>query len=137
MRDFLSKNLYAIEPGLRLYTGGVTNGIEVPVRITDWGRQGAIDLLAVDKGGAFVVIECKQTYGKAAGFGQVLGYMAWLKACLTSSGRSRTRLKSPNIRGFLVCKRASPSVRLLLDNYPMFDVTVFEYEHSVDFELAC
>jgi hypothetical protein len=53
LRNYLSKNLGLIEPGLRLYEEEEITGIEFPVG----GRF--IDILAVDKEGGYVVIELK------------------------------------------------------------------------------
>jgi hypothetical protein len=84
LREHIAENLHLIEPGLRLYKEKGVTGKEVPCRVTDWGRQGAIDILAVDEQDNFVVIECKHKYGDGMAFGQLLGYMAWIKRRLSS-----------------------------------------------------
>jgi endonuclease len=57
LRNYLSKNLNRIEPGLKLYEEEEFNGIEYPVG----GRY--IDILAVDAKSAFVIIELKVSRG--------------------------------------------------------------------------
>ena len=57
LRNFLSKNLSVLEPGLRLYEEEGIKGIEFPVG----GRF--VDILALDARGAYVVIELKVSRG--------------------------------------------------------------------------
>ena len=158
MKQHFAKNLHRLEPGLRLYTEKGLSGIEVPCRITNWGRQGSIDILAVDSDGALVVVECKLKYGDAAALGQLLGYMAWFKRRLSApplpsgdEGKAQRHSAPGNrrlfpVRGFLVVKRANPILRLLIaelnswldrgtaskDSEPALPITVFEYEDSLE-----
>ena len=73
LQNFLSKNLFVIEPGLRLYEDEGINGIEFDVG----GRY--IDILAMDKNNDYVVIELKVSRGYDRVVGQILRYMAWIE----------------------------------------------------------
>jgi hypothetical protein len=53
LRNFLANNLDCVEPGLRLYQKGETNGVEFAV------DDGRIDILATDRVDRFVVFEFK------------------------------------------------------------------------------
>jgi len=72
LRDFLARNLERVESGLHLHVTPESGGIEFPV---DGGR---IDLLAVDRGGKFVVLELKLSQGRNRTLGQILYYMGWV-----------------------------------------------------------
>lgn len=119
----LVKNLDLIEPGLQLYKENGVSGVEVPCRITDWGRQGSIDILTVAKNKDVVVIECKHKYGDGMAFGQLLAYMCWIKRRLAELGDTTTK-----VRGVIVAKRANPLLRLLLDEYPDANIAVYEFQ---------
>ena len=128
MKLHYANNLHEIEPGLRLYTDQNCNGIEVPCRVTTWGRQGAIGILAIDQSGRLVVIECKHKYADAMAFGQVLGYLAWMKAWLDVRQRQGHMAKVPAVRAYIVALRASSMLRFLMMAYPEYDITLFETE---------
>jgi len=83
LQDYLEQRLTELEPGLKLHNEGVEYK-------TDAGR---IDILAVDKDGALVVIEIKSGKAKDNALGQILGYIG----CLYS-----IRQYQKNIRGILV-----------------------------------
>jgi endonuclease len=72
LRNYLSKNLHILEPGLRLYEDEGITGIEFPVG----GRF--IDILARDARGGYVVIELKVSRGYDRVVGQLLRYMGWI-----------------------------------------------------------
>lgn len=72
LQDFPARNLDRIESSLRLYTSDDRSGVEFPV---DGGR---IDLLAVDRGGKYVVIELKLSQGRNKTFRQLRYYMGWI-----------------------------------------------------------
>ncbi len=129
MKLHFAKNLHLIEPGLTLYEEDGITGTEVPCRVTNWGRQGSIDILAVDERETIVVIECKMNYGDAAAFGQVLGYMAWIRSRLISLGRSPEEI---NVRGIIIAKRANPILRLVMKELSTSNITVFEYEDALN-----
>lgn len=147
MKMHYAHHLDEIEPGLRLYADENTDGIEVPCRVTTWGRQGAIDILAIDEHGRLVVIECKHKYADAMSFGQVLGYLCYLLHWLRSVSGGTLPLPGAivrdgfklgpltpqlQVRAYIVAKRANPLLKLLLDSFPSFPVTVFEYERALD-----
>ena len=73
LQNFLAKNLSLIEKGLLLYEEEGIKGIEFPV-----GNR-RVDILAVDKKKAYVVIELKVSKGYDRVIGQLLRYMGWIK----------------------------------------------------------
>jgi endonuclease len=115
LRNYLAKNLSVIEPGLMLYEEEGINGIEFPVG----GRF--IDILAVDSGGAFVVIELKVSRGYDRVVGQLMRYMAWVRKNQAEPGQK--------VRGIIVARQISED--LLLACSLMADVQLFEYELSL------
>lgn len=78
-----AKNLDQLEEGLKLYSDWKNSGRQYS---TDVGR---IDLLALDKSGAYVVIELKA--GKAIDhvIGQILGYMRYVRKSLANGKEVR------------------------------------------------
>jgi endonuclease len=116
LKNFLSANLSAIEPGLRLFDRieGVS-GVEFPVG----GRYA--DVLAIDRRGAFVVIELKVSRGYDRVVGQLLRYMAWVRANLAQNGEA--------VRGVIVAKSISEDL-LLACSY-LENVDLYEYQLSV------
>jgi endonuclease len=115
LRNYLAKNLSLLEPGLRLYEEEGIRGIEFPVG----GRF--IDILAVDKSGALVVIELKVSRGYDRVIGQLMRYMAWIKENLADPGQS--------VRGVIVGREITKD--LLLACSLVQDVRLFEYELSL------
>ncbi len=115
LRDFLSRNLTIIEQGLKLYEEEGIIGVEFPVG----GRF--IDILAVDRGNHFIVIELKVSRGYDRVIGQLLRYMTWIE----------TNLAEPNqmVRGIIIAKEISNDLRLAALRVP--DVQLFEYELSI------
>ena len=111
LRNYISRNLSVIEPGLRLYEDEGLTGIEFPAD----GRR--IDLLCQDKNGGFVVIELKVSRGYDRVIGQLLRYMAWVKARLAD--------KAP-VRGMIVASEISDDLKLASSLIP--DVSLVEYE---------
>jgi hypothetical protein len=120
LRNFLSKNLSLLEPGLQLYEDEGINGIEFPVG----GRF--IDILAIDKHGAYVVVELKVSRGYDRVIGQLLRYMGWIEQHHAEAGR--------RVRGAIVAKEISED--LLLAARRIADVALFEYELSVQVRLV-
>lgn len=115
LKRYLSKNLSLIEDGLKLYQEGEISGIEYPVG----GRF--IDLLAVDRQGALVVIELKVSRGYDRVVGQLMRYMGWIQMNLADEGQQ--------VRGMIVARQISEDLRLacsLLSN-----VQLLEYSLSV------
>jgi len=87
LEEYISRNLEQLENGLRLYSREGSSGRQYP---TDVGR---IDLLAIDKGGNFVVIELKAGLATDRVVGQVLGYMRYVRKNL---------VKGRDVRGIIV-----------------------------------
>lgn len=117
LRNYLEKNLRAIEPGLQLYEDDGFTGIEYPAG----GRF--IDILAVSASGDLVVIELKVSRGHERVVGQLLRYMGWIKKNL-ADGRK--------VRGIIVAREVSEDLRLATSEIP--NVTLVEYRLS--FSLA-
>lgn len=115
LRNYLAKNLTAIEPGLTLYEEEGLYGIEFPVG----GRF--IDILAVDSKGAFVIIELKVSRGYDRVVGQLMRYMAWIRKNLAEPDQK--------VRGIIVARKISED--LLLACSLLADAQLFEYELSL------
>lgn len=115
LRNYLVKNLNALELGLRLYEEEGINGVEFPVG----GRF--IDILAVDQQGGFVVIELKVSRGYDRVVGQLMRYVAWVKKNLAETGQS--------VRGIIVARQISEDLLLACSMVP--NVELFEYELSL------
>jgi endonuclease NucS-like protein len=113
LRNYLVKNLGLIEPGLSLYEEEGLTGVEFPVG----GRF--IDILAVDRSGAYVVIELKVSRGYDRTIGQLLRYMAWIEKHLESAVAAR---------GVIVAKEISDDLKLAATR--ISDVRLIEYEMS-------
>jgi endonuclease len=115
LRNYLSKNMTAIQPGLRLYEEEDIKGIEFPVG----GRF--IDLLAVDDAGSLVVIELTVSRGYDRVVGQLLRYMGWIENNLAEPAQ--------RVRGIIVANEISEDLRLAC--FRLQDVELFEYEMAV------
>jgi hypothetical protein len=115
LRDYLAKNLQAIEPGLRLYEEEGITGVEFPVG----GRF--VDILAIDSNGDFVVIELKVSRGYDRVIGQLLRYMAWIQRNQAESEQ--------NVRGLIVAREISEDLLIACSLIP--NVELFEYELSL------
>lgn len=116
LQNFLEKNLTKLEPGLRVYEDEGLTGIEFPA-----GSR-RIDILAIGEDGAFVVIELKVSRGYDRVIGQIMRYMAWVKANV-ADGRA--------VRGIIVASDISDDLRLAASLLP--DVKLVEYE--IEFRL--
>jgi endonuclease len=112
---YLAKNLDKIEPGLKLYQGEVSTGLEFDAG----GRR--IDILAVDRNGAFVVLELKVSKGYDRVVGQLLRYVNWIRQNLAENQQK--------VRGMIVCRMMSEDLRLACASIE--DVELFEYQLSV------
>jgi hypothetical protein len=113
LRNYLSKSLGVIEPGLTLYKDEEFVGIEFPVG----GRF--IDILAVSKAGEFVVIELKVSRGHEKTIGQLLRYMGWVQQNL-AAGKT--------VRGVIVASDITEDLKLAASQ--IRNVRLFEYELS-------
>lgn len=115
LRDYLVRNLHALEPGLRPYTDEGITGVEFPAG----GRF--IDILAVDQHGDYAVIELKVSKGYDRVVGQLLRYVNWIKEHHVDGPQK--------VRGMIVAKDISEDLRLACRALP--DVTLYEYKLSV------
>lgn len=115
LRNFLSKNLSIIEPGLKLYEEEGISGIEFPVG----GRF--VDILAVDKHNNYVVIELKVSKGYDRVIGQLLRYIGWIEANQAEP--------TQKVRGIIIAREISHDLRLAVLKIP--DVELYEYELSI------
>jgi endonuclease len=115
LQRYLAENLDCIESGLRLYEEDGVRGIEYDAG----GRR--IDILGIDRQGAFVVIELKVSKGYDRVVGQLLRYMNWVRKELAEPGQ--------RVRGLIVCRDMSEDLRLACASIP--DVELLEYELSV------
>jgi endonuclease len=113
LQSYLSKNLSALENGLRLYEDEGLTGIEYPVG----GRF--IDILAVDADDNFVVIELKVSKAYDRVVGQLLRYMGWVEKNI-SEGKT--------VRGWIIGREISEDLKLATERVP--DISLFEYEIS-------
>lgn len=116
LQNFLAKNITLIEPGLKIYEEDGFSGIEFPAG----GRR--IDLLAVDKDGALVVIELKASQAYDRVIGQTARYMAWVEQNLDNSQPAR---------GIIIAKSISNDLRLAASITR--GITLMEY--SLKFEV--
>lgn len=116
LQRYLAENLDCIEPGLKLYEDEDLRGIEYEA---GGGRR--IDILAVDRSGAFVVIELKVSRGYDRVVGQLLRYMNWVRRDLADPGQK--------VRGIIVCRSMSEDLRLACSSIK--DVELYEYKLSV------
>jgi len=115
LQRYLAENLECIEPGLTLYVDEDLCGIEFEAG----GRR--IDILALDKSGAFVVLELKVSRGYDRVVGQLLRYMNWVRKELAEPGQS--------VRGIIVCRSMSEDLRLACASIK--DIELCEYKLSV------
>ena len=116
LQNYLVKNLGVIEPGLRLYEEEEITGVQF-----DAGGR-FIDILAIDKGGRYVVIELKVSRGHDRVVGQLLRYMAWIE--------KNMELSQP-VRGIIVAKEITTDLKLATSR--IADIRLIEYK--IDFKL--
>lgn len=121
LQRYLADNLSIIEPGLTLFEDEEIKGFEYPA---GGGRR--IDILGVDKSGAFVVLELKVEKGYERVVGQLLRYMNWVRRELAEPGQ--------RVRGIIVCRAMSEDLQLACASIP--NVQLFEYQLSVAVKLV-
>lgn len=115
LQNFLSKNLYQIEPGLKLYEEEDITGIDFPV-----GNR-YIDILALDNDNNYVVVELKVSRGYDRVVGQLLRYMAWIRKNQADNGQV--------VRGIIIAREISEDLLLACSEIPNIDL--YEYQLSV------
>ncbi|MBW1937336.1 MAG: DUF91 domain-containing protein [Deltaproteobacteria bacterium] len=115
LQNFLVKNLYLIEPNLKLYENEGITGVEYPV-----GNR-FLDILAISDSNELVVIELKVSKGYDRVVGQLLRYMAWIEKNLADEGQK--------VRGVIIAKQISEDLKLACSK--IADVKLMEYELSV------
>lgn len=113
LQSYLSRNLSSLELGLTLYEEEGLNGVEF-----DAGGR-FIDILAVDKGGAFVVIELKVGRGYDRVIGQLLRYRSWVKQNMETDRP---------VRGVIIAHDISSDLKLATADIP--NIELVEYEIS-------
>jgi endonuclease NucS-like protein len=111
LQNYLAKNLYRIEPGLRLYDEEEITGVEFSV------GDRYIDILAIDAQGSYVVIELKVSRGYDRVIGQLLRYMAWVEKNMEPSRPAR---------GIIVAKEITEDLKLAASRIQ--GVRLIEYE---------
>lgn len=116
LQRYLAENLECIETGLRLYEDDGIRGIEFEA-----GNGRRIDILAIDRNGAFVVLELKVSKGYDRVVGQLLRYVNWVRQNLAEPGQ--------RVRGMIICRTMSEDLRLACAS--IRDVELFEYQLSV------
>ncbi|MEX2244317.1 MAG: endonuclease NucS domain-containing protein [Fimbriimonadaceae bacterium] len=117
MRLWVAENLELLEGGLHIH-GDWEALPEFPLQLVgEKQRSGCIDILAVDRKGDFVVIECKNARAGTVALGQVIGYMAWVAENILACGR---------VRGILVVQSAAPALLSAIRFVPQLPIMVFE-----------
>jgi RecB family endonuclease NucS len=115
LRNYVAANLHLIEPGLRpLRTDRLS--IEMSCKMPHCGRIGSIDVVALDSLERLVVIEVKYGVATPLALGQLFAYIAWASRYSEFAGRA--------IRGMIVANRASALLRLALEYFDSFPVTL-------------
>jgi endonuclease len=113
LKNYLARNLSALEKGLALYEDEGLTGIEFDVG----GRR--IDILAVGSDGALVVVELKVERGYDRVLGQIARYMGYIKKNLA---------EGKPVRGIIVASDITEDLRIAASMIP--DVRLVEYEIS-------
>jgi len=112
LKNYLSKNLEALEKGLRLYQDEGFDGREFPA-----GDGRRIDILAVNANDEFVVIELKVSRGYDRVIGQILRYMGWIEKNLAAGKK---------VHGIIVASEITEDLKLATSRIQ--GVKLVEYE---------
>jgi len=115
LRDFLANNLAVIEEGLQLYVDEAGRvGVEYRTMV------GRIDILAVDRNQALLVVELKVERGPDAVCGQLMRYMSWVKRHV-ANGKA--------VRGLIIARHISDRIRYAIADFP--NVSAREYDLNI------
>lgn len=115
LQHFLSKNLFLLEHGLRLYDEEGITGVEFPV------GNGRVDILALDEDSNYVIVELKVSKGYDRVVGQLLRYVAWIRKNHADTGQ--------RVRGMIVARRISEELMLACSE--LKHVSLYEYELAI------
>jgi RecB family endonuclease NucS len=116
LRDYLASNLHIIKNGLKLYVSeSGERGVEYV--IPDTRRR--IDILAVDKNNAYVVVELKVSRGYEKTIGQALYYQSMVK----------NNFNVDNVRIILIAREITEELRMATKYLP--GVELYEYQLSI------
>jgi hypothetical protein len=116
LQRYLAENLECIEPGMRLYEADGVRGLEFEA-----GSGRRIDILALDRSGALVVLELKVSKGYDRVVGQLLRYVNWIRQNVAAPGQK--------VRGIIVCRTITEDLKLACAGIP--DLDLLEYQLSV------
>lgn len=115
LRSYLARSLNIVEEGLELFVDEMGNdGVEYQTDI------GAIDLLAVNSSGDFIVILLKVERSSGEVSGQILGFMNWIRQYL-AHGRT--------VRGYVIGTHITDNIRFALAHRD--DIALKEYELNI------
>ena len=118
LRKYLVANLNSLEPSLRLYQNEEKSGEEYQIEA---GKM-RIDILAVDKADKFVVIELKAGIADLSTFGQISGYMGWVKQNLTNK----------DVRGIIVANNFDEKMKYATSLVP--NIKLKQYDLKFEFK---
>ncbi len=118
LENFLIAHLAELEPGLQRYQESGNSSQQVSVQ-----AAGRIDILAVDRDNAIVVIEIKAGEADDRVCGQILRYMGWVKEKVAGDRK---------VRGIIVANEFSERLRLAAKVMP--NVILMKYEVSFKFK---
>lgn len=113
LENSIVQNLEMLEPGLKLYQEGGKTGQQFDTEV------GIIDLLAVDKSGALVVIELKAGSVGDKVCGQIARYIGWIRKNLA---------KGQQVRGIVVASEFSEGSRYAADVMGSVQLKKYEIE---------
>lgn len=117
LRNFLSKNLGILEPGLELCEIDGRPGVEFQI------DEGRIDILAKDVEGRYVVVELKLSRGRNRALGQLLYYMGWVDATLSDDRPCR---------GFVIAKEIGRDLVLACERTPGVELFTYSLQVTVN-----
>jgi hypothetical protein len=108
LEDFVVQRLPEIEPGLRLVSRQLST------------QAGRLDLLCMDGGGSYVVVELKRMQGTDQVVGQILRYMGWV----------REFYNTEKVRGIIIVGKKDPTLKYAVMAAP--NVQAKEFKLLID-----